>query len=57
MPQRLEWDYQVLVAPATRPGVDELNHLGGQGWEVIAGIGVGELGAVEEIWYIFKRPR
>ncbi len=49
------WAYEIRIAPATKPNVNELNHLGGEGWELASAVGVGELGAIEEIWYIFKR--
>ncbi len=51
-----EWEYNIHVAPATRPSLVELNKLGGNGWELASTVGVGELGATEEIWYKFKRP-
>ncbi len=43
------------MAPAVTPSVDELNELGAEGWELVSAVGVGELGAIEEIWYAFKR--
>ena len=49
------WEYKIHVAPAVRPSVDELDRLGAEGWELVSAVGVGELGAIEEIWYAFKR--
>ncbi len=49
------WEYKIHVAPAVKPSVNELNQLGAEGWELVSAVGVGELGAVEEIWYVFKR--
>ncbi len=49
------WEHRIHVAPAVTPSVDELNELGAEGWELVTAIGVGELGAIEEIWYAFKR--
>lgn len=50
-----EWEYEVHVAPATRPSIKDLNKLGRDGWELVSAVGVGELGAIDEIWYVFKR--
>ncbi len=50
-----EWEYEIHVAPATKPSLAELNRLGRDRWEIVSAVGVGELGAVEEIWYVFKR--
>ena len=56
MAQRTAWEYRVRVSPARKPNPKELNELGKDGWELASAVGVGELGAVEEIWYVFKRP-
>ncbi len=57
MAGREEWEYEIHDAPATKPSVAELNRLGRDGWELISVVGVGELGAIEEVWYIFKRRK
>ena len=55
MRSRERWEYEIRVVPAVKPSTAELNQLGLEGWELVSAVGVGELGAVEEIWYIFKR--
>ncbi len=50
------WEYRIRVVPTHKSAVLELNRLGRAGWELAAAVGVGELGAVDEIWCFFKRP-
>ncbi len=50
------WEYRILVVPAAKPEPLELNRLGMDGWELASVAGVGELGAVEELWCFLKRP-
>ena len=59
MTSRQKWEYRVQRAPAITPEsvVTEFNELGLEGWELVSAVGVGELGAIEEIWYVFKRGR
>lgn len=54
-----KWEYRVQRAPATTPEsvVPEFNELGLEGWELVSAVGIGELGAIEEVWYVFKRRR
>lgn len=55
MPSRDGWRYQVLVVSTTKDPSRELNRLGADGWELASAVGVGEFGAVEEIWCFMKR--
>ncbi len=55
MPSHGAWQYQVLVVPTTRDPTQDLNRLGADGWELASAVGVGELGAVEEVWCFMKR--
>jgi len=57
MARTVPWSYHIHVASVARPPSEDLNRLGAEGWELISAVGVGELGAVDEIWYVFKRPR
>ncbi len=56
MVDHASWEYRILVLPATKPESPELNRLGSDGWELASIAGVGELGAVEELWCFLKRP-
>lgn len=49
------WDYRIQVLPANTPDTLDLRRLGEQGWELTSVVGVGELGAVEELWCFLKR--
>lgn len=52
---RTVWEYRVLRVPADGASLRQLNRLGKAGWELASAVGVGELGAVEEVWCFFKR--
>ncbi len=54
-PTRAKWEYRVLVIPVSKDPTGELDRLGSEGWELVSTEGVGELGAVEEVWCFMKR--
>ena len=52
---RPRWQYRIEVVRAASPGNADLESTGRDGWELVSAVGVGELGAVDEIWLFFKR--
>lgn len=55
MVNHAKWDYRIQVMPTNKPEAFDLNRLGTEGWELTSVVGVGELGAVEELWCFLKR--
>ena len=56
MASRTKWEYAVHVARVRQPPIADLNRRGQDGWELTSVAGIGELGAIEELWCFFKRP-
>lgn len=56
MARRSSWEYRILAEPSCKPNSASLKRLGRNGWELVSTVGVGELGAIEEVWFVFKRP-
>ena len=50
-----KWEYRIQVVPTDKPAALQLNRLGRAGWELVSVAGVGELGAVEEVWCFLRR--
>lgn len=55
MVNQTKWEYRIHVVSATKADPRELNRLGREGWEIASAVGVGELGAIEEVWCFLKR--
>lgn len=49
------WEYRIVVVPATKPETTQLNDLGHRRWELPSAVGVGEFGAIDEVWLLLKR--
>lgn len=49
------WEYRIEVVSTGKPTALQLNSLGRVGWELVSVAGVGELGAVEEVWCFLRR--
>ncbi len=49
------WRYRIHVISASSPDKAQLDQLGEAGWELVSAVGVGELGATDEIWLFFKK--
>ncbi len=52
---REAWEYRIQVVSSGSPETVNLEQMGKAGWELTSAVGVGELGATEEIWLFFKR--
>ena len=50
-----KWEYMILKLNPSLGGVEEVNELGKDGWELAAAIPITELGITNMIYFVLKR--